>query len=118
LPPKIDIPEGRLEITFHFGMSMASDYDNPVKTSAMSLSFAIFSPFSLSASDFALAIKSCNCLILSTTFKNGFNGREIAIDTIKGKSKNFNKLMNDKLQEIKTDLAVNGKQTKEKKSVS
>jgi hypothetical protein len=42
----------------------------------------------------------------SDTFKNGFNGREIAIDTIKGKSKNFNKLMNDKLQEIKTDLAV------------
>jgi hypothetical protein len=31
LPQKIDIPEGRLEITFHFGMSMASDYDNPVK---------------------------------------------------------------------------------------
>ena len=31
LPNKIDIPEGRLEITFHFGMSMASDYDNPVK---------------------------------------------------------------------------------------
>jgi hypothetical protein len=31
LPPKIDIPEGRLEITFHFGMSMASDYDNPIK---------------------------------------------------------------------------------------
>jgi hypothetical protein len=27
----MDIPEGRLEITFHFGMSMASDYDNPVK---------------------------------------------------------------------------------------
>jgi hypothetical protein len=53
----------------------------------------------------------------SDTFKNGFNGREIAIDTIKGKSKNFNKLMNDKLQEIKTDLAVNGKQTKEKKMV-
>jgi hypothetical protein len=26
LPPKIDIPEGRLEITFEFGMSMASDY--------------------------------------------------------------------------------------------
>ena len=52
----------------------------------------------------------------SDTFKNGFNGREIALDTIKGKSKNFNKLMNDKLQEIKTDLAVNGKQTKEKKN--
>jgi hypothetical protein len=31
LPPKIYIPEGMLEITFHFGMSMASDYDNPVK---------------------------------------------------------------------------------------
>ena len=53
----------------------------------------------------------------SDTFKNGFNGREIALDTIKGKSKNFNKLMNDKLQEIKTDLAVNGKQTKEKRLV-
>jgi hypothetical protein len=36
------------------------------ETSAMSLSFAIFSPFSLSASDLALTIKSCNCLILST----------------------------------------------------
>jgi hypothetical protein len=53
----------------------------------------------------------------SNTFKNGFNARDIALDTIKGKSKNFNKLMNDKLQEIKTDLAVNGKQTKEKKMV-
>jgi hypothetical protein len=53
----------------------------------------------------------------SATFKNGFIGREIALDTIKGKSKNFNKLMNDKLQEIKTDLAVNGKQTKEKRLV-
>jgi hypothetical protein len=53
----------------------------------------------------------------SDTFKNGFNGRDIALDTIKGKSKNFNKLMNDKLQEIKTDLAVNGKQTKEKRLV-
>jgi hypothetical protein len=31
LPNKIDIPEGRLEVTFEFGMSMASDYDNPVK---------------------------------------------------------------------------------------
>jgi hypothetical protein len=31
LPQKIDIPAGRLEITFEFGMSMASDYDNPVK---------------------------------------------------------------------------------------
>jgi Holliday junction resolvase RusA-like endonuclease len=31
LPPKIDIPAGRLEITFEFGMSMASDYDNPIK---------------------------------------------------------------------------------------
>jgi hypothetical protein len=41
----------------------------------------------------------------SDTFKKGFNGRDIALDTIKGKSKNFNKLMNDKLQEIKTDLA-------------
>jgi hypothetical protein len=45
------------------------------------------------------------------------NGREIALEVIKGKSKNFNKLMNDKLQEIKTDLAINGKQTKEKRLV-
>jgi hypothetical protein len=36
----------------------------------------------------------------SNTFKNGFIGRDIALDTIKGKSKNFNNLMNDKLQEI------------------
>jgi hypothetical protein len=41
----------------------------------------------------------------------GFFG--YALDTINGKSKNFNKLMNDKLQEIKTDLAVNGKQTRQ-----
>jgi hypothetical protein len=27
LPPKIDIPVGRLEVTFEFGMSMASDYE-------------------------------------------------------------------------------------------
>jgi hypothetical protein len=47
----------------------------------------------------------------SDTFKNGFNGREIALDTIKGKSKNFKKLMNEKLQEIKYDLARNGKQS-------
>jgi hypothetical protein len=43
--------------------------------------------------------------------------REIALDTIKGKSKNFKKLMNEKLQEIKYDLARNGKQTKEQKLV-
>ena len=53
----------------------------------------------------------------SESFKKDFNGREIALEVIKGKSKNFNKLMNDKLQEIKTDLAVNGKQTKEKRLV-
>lgn len=53
----------------------------------------------------------------SESFKRDFDGREIALEVIKGKSKNFNKLMNDKLQEIKTDLAVNGKQTKEKRLV-
>ena len=55
----------------------------------------------------------------SDGFKNSFNGqeREIALDTIKGKSKNFKKLMNEKLQEIKYDLARNGKQTKEQKLV-
>jgi hypothetical protein len=42
----------------------------------------------------------------SYTFKNGFNGREIALDTIKGKSKNFNKLMNDKLQETSTAILI------------
>jgi hypothetical protein len=40
----------------------------------------------------------------SESFKRDFDGREIALEVIKGKSKNFNKLMNDKLQEIKTDL--------------
>jgi hypothetical protein len=60
------------------------------ETSAMSLSLAIFNPFSLEHLDTLLeADKDA-----SDTFKNGFNGREIALDTIKGKSKNFNKLMN------------------------
>jgi hypothetical protein len=30
----------------------------------------------------------------SESFKRGFDGREIALEVIKGKSKNFNKLMN------------------------
>jgi hypothetical protein len=38
----------------------------------------------------------------SESFKRDFDGREIALEVIKGKSKNFNKLMNDKLQEIKS----------------
>jgi flagellar biosynthesis chaperone FliJ len=59
-------------------------------TSAISSSSAIVSPLNLSAP---------------------------ALDTIKGKSKNFKKLMNEKLQEIKYDLARNGKQTKEQKLV-
>jgi hypothetical protein len=54
--------------TFKKGNVSWSEFNSLIfaETSTMSLSFAIFSPFSLSASDLALTIKSCSCLILST----------------------------------------------------